>query len=312
MTRPDLGHYFMAIKTATCTPQHSNWFEDLPLRNARVDGRVDQFEDLSALTSKLLTISRADNLIRGLSIFLLPVLLLLSVFIVWGFFFAFGQDIHDAWPVFIAAPPLAFLSIGLLVAMFRLDLRAPRGLPVQFNRATQKIRALEWSFVWWKPFSKWPISVKEFNWDDTQAEIHKQAGVNGKAYVVRYFMVLCHCKPGATEVVERIVLKGNRMTTASMFDLWNFLRVYMKDGIEALPMTRLKPMDISFRRSFFNAMPYIDPTEDGAAIRRASHPFMLSINIVLSILLFPLWALMGIGHYIAMRCAPEPQWPDGS
>ena len=40
------------------------------------------------------------------------------------------------------------------------------------------------------------------------------------------------------------------------------------------------------------------------------HPVMLALNIVLSMLLFPLLALMGIGHYIAMRVAPEPVWPD--
>ena len=50
---------------------------------------------------------------------------------------------------------------------------------------------------------------------------------------------------------------------------------------------------ISFRRSLFYAIRAIDPTEDGAAARRDMHPVMLALNIVLSLLLFPLLALMG-------------------
>ncbi len=297
-------------KQPMLTPKHRFWHEDLPLRESPVEGEVRQFEDVSAINSQFLQVSRTDNLMRGLGLFLVPLSLLLSVATIGGFLFAFTFDFADSWPLVFFTPPLGVLSVGLVIASFKLDFQTPRDHPVRFNRKTRKVQALEWGLIWWNPFAKWPITYKEFDWDHVQAEIHKQAGTNGKAYVVRYALELCLCKPGTLEVVDRLTLKGNRMLTVDLGQLWNFVRVYMEQGPEALPKTRLLPQGISFRRSFFEYMRHVDPSADGRAAREELPALLFLIYIPFTIILFPLLALMGIGHYIALRVAPEPVWPD--
>jgi hypothetical protein len=300
----------MGKEHAQLTPEHRFWHEDLPLRESPVEGEVRQFEDVSAIGAEVLQISRTDNFMRGVGFlgFLLcaPIALFITSLLI------------EHLPKMIVATPVItvlFIPVLLLVysvlwALLKLDFQTPRDHPVRFNRKTRKVQALEWGLIWWNPFAKWPITYKEFDWDHVQAEIHKQAGTNGKAYVVRYSMDLCLCKPGTLEVVDRLTLKGNRNGTVDFYWLWNFVRVYMEQGPEALPKTRLLPEGISFRRSFFEYMRFLDPTEDGRAVRKAVHALWIPFNVVLSLLLFPLLALAGIGHYIAMRVAPEPVWPD--
>lgn len=194
--------------------------------------------------------------------------------------------------------------------MIRLDARAPRDTPMVFRRDTRVIHAYEFAFVWWNPFATWPTVIKEFDWANVQAEIQKQAGFTGKAYVVRYALVLCVCKPGTFEVIDRITLKSNRILTEDLKHIWNYLRRYMADGPEGLPPVPLLPAGISFRRSFFEYMRWWDPTAEGRQLRKQMPGWLIGINSVFTLLMLmlPLFAALGICHYVAMRLAPAPDW----
>ena len=125
--------------------------------------------------------------------------------------------------------------------------------------------------------------------------------------MVRYALELVICKPGTTEVVERIKLKGNDVTVIDLYSMWSYIRRYMAEGTVNLPQESIRKQSISFRRSFFIYMPYLDPTEEGTAYRSKLGAWDFLI-IFLTIWFFWIWIPMGVCQYIAMRLAPEPKW----
>ncbi|RNF84989.1 hypothetical protein EER27_04145 [Lysobacter psychrotolerans] len=180
-------------------------------------------------------------------------------------------------------------------------------MPVRFNRRIGKV------FVYhhwhtWNPFGRWPATIKEFDWDTVHAELTRQAGFSGKAYIVRYALFLVSCKPGTTEVVDRIQLKGNVVTTAGLRATWAYCRHFMEHGRVGLPEYPVKKPGANFWHSLFFYMPWFDPTEEGRAFRRdlpAIGWFIAAITTPLFWILLP----FGLCHYIVMRVAPEPSWP---
>jgi hypothetical protein len=294
-------------------PQHRFWEEDFPAREGEIGSNFHLYEELTSVDERAALVSRTSNILRGLG------LLAGIVFSVLYFIFARDLGTHllfgssaELQYVLIEAATLftatVFASWALAI-FFRIDLRIPRDTPVRFNRQTGKVQAYEFQRTH-NPFGKWPTVIKEFDWSTVEAEIHKQAGFNGKAYVVRYALVLCICKPGTTEVVDRVTLKANRIVTQDLHALWNYLRLYMRDGPEKLPPVKLLPAGTSFRRSFFEYMPWFDPTGDGHELRAKMPGWLLVFNSIVTVLAFWLIIPMGVCHYIAMRLAPEPKWPD--
>jgi hypothetical protein len=294
-------------------PQHRFWDEDLPAREGPAGDNLVFYEELTGLNEHRLVVSRTSDILRGGGLFFGLVFLALVV-VAAGFLGFAAVDLFQQGRqgyVFSAFMLLLVLAAGCagVLMFFRIDLSVPRDTPVRFNRKTGKLQAYEYQRTH-NPFAKWPTVIKEFDWSTVEAEIHKQAGFNGKAYVVRYALVLCICKPGTTEVVDRVTLKGNRIVTQDLHALWNYLRRYMAEGPEKLPPVKLLPAGISFRRSFFEYMPWFDPTADGRELRAKMPGWLLVFNSVVTVLVFWLVIPMGICHYIALKLAPEPRWPD--
>lgn len=291
------------------TPQHRFWEEDLELREAAILGNAKLYDDLSSADGADIVLTRATNIMRG------GLLLFASIFFVLTIVFGLSVVTHmgaDAIDFPVATMVIVagiFAMVGLVVFGFRLDLRMPRDTPIRFNRLTGKVQALE--YIWnWNPFGRWHSELKEFDWSNVQAELQKQAGVSGGGvYIVRYALVLCICKPETYEVVDRVTLKSNRITTEDLKQIWNYLRRYMTEGPDKLPHYTPKPQGVSLRRSFFQYMRWFDPTAEGREFRKDMPVWLIGINTVLSILTFWILIPLGLFHYVAMRFAPAVKWP---
>jgi hypothetical protein len=55
-------------------------------------------------------------------------------------------------------------------------------------------------------------------------------------------------------------------------------------------------------------MPYFDPSTEGSQFRNR----MGAVDWLLALVMmwfFWIWLPLGLCHYVAMKCAPEPRWP---
>lgn len=300
-------------KTSRFSPINPLWSEDLAPRMSPVDfdEKLDSpllDQDINHIDDSYLEISRTSSVLRGGGLFIgIVFFLLISVGFV-PFIVMMGEQFFTVVP-WGAAVIIAML-IGLSVMALRFiifDCCLPRDTPVRFNRIEQKIYAYEYiqSFSSFKP---WRGKVKVYDWDCVEAEIAKLSGFTGKAYVARYELHLVICRPGTNEAVDRIALKKNDVTGLTFYEIWSYIRRYMADGTRSLPAIRERDQDVGFLKSLFSYMPYASPTEEGRRFRKK----MRWIDYCLALLLvwfFWLWIPLGICHYIAMRCAPDPQWP---
>jgi hypothetical protein len=298
----------MSERRSRLGPQHRFWDNDLPLRESPVLGVGSLYDAALSQSSDELEFSRATNIMRGA---LLAVFFLIAAMSFSAVYFGLtpilvGLFVEEPLLGVLLLVPLSFI-FGIAVQSPRLDLTMPRETPVRFVRRTKMIRSYEFQWTW-NPFARWPTVIKEFDWANVQAEIQKQAGFNGKAYIVRYALVLCVCKPGTFEVIDRITLLSNRILTKDLEHIWNYLRRYMTEGPDNLPPVELLPKEITLRRSFFEYMRWWDPTAEGRALRKIMPGWLFVINSIVTLLMFPMFAGMGLGHYIAMRVAPEPDW----
>ncbi|RPE80010.1 hypothetical protein EDC50_1841 [Vulcaniibacterium tengchongense] len=299
----------MAKGESKRVPEHPHWYEDLPERDAPLDRAPKMVHgDVNAMDATYLEVSRTSTLMRGigvlfgvLGIFFFPLMLGFLAYAMW----TVGREMIVpmlAWP-FMAA-----LAISIVFLLLKADLSIPRDRPVRLNRTQRKVYVYEHAYGM-NPFKKWPTTVKVFDWDTLQAELHRQAGFNGKAYIQRFSLWLVSCKPGTNEVVDRFELKGNHPTTAELYNMWAYCRTYMEHGPEGLPTYPPRRQEVTFRRSFFEYMRFLDPTEEGRETRRRMSPLAWAFNVPLTLLMFWLFIPWGIGHYIAMRFAPEVKWP---
>ena len=303
-------------------PQNENWYEDLPPASESFkhdDPKIAERmntpsldEDLGIASENFVEVSRTSSLLRGMGIMtggfmVLPMLIFMLVPLARMFSSSIDStgDLAFAigyWIIILTIfPSLSWWGL-------RIDTTVPRDTPVRFNRHTGKVYTNEFKFTW-NPFGKWPASIKVVDWSTVKGEITKQSGYNGKAYVTRYALVLASCKPGTNEVVERIQLKGNMPTTLELYQMWRYIGLYMKNGLDGLPTGPVRDRRITFLNSFFEYMPYLNPTAKGRTWWKDTGHFM---GVFLAVLTLPVfWILLpaGIGHYIAMKLAPESKWP---
>lgn len=188
-----------------------------------------------------------------------------------------------------------------------MEFKRPRDEPVRFNRQTRKVYIYE--FEWnWNPFGRWRSITKVFDWQTIEAEITKQVGSTGRVVMTRYGLDLASCKPGTTEVVDRFTLKSGLWTTAELHRIWAYVRTYMNEGVDAVPSYKPRNQTVSLHQSFVYWFAFIDWTEAGREYRAKIGPFWMLIHILI-LPLMPLFLPMVLGHYIATKFAPEPQWP---
>lgn len=289
-------------------PQHPHWYEDLPEPGPREAGAPRLVDgDLNAIDENYLEMSRASSLLRGGGVlfgFFGVVGLLWCVYML-SYFFPLKTSL--ILPLVICMAGLLAL-LSLLALIFKIDLTIPRDIPVRLNRSKRKVYVYEHS-LGMNPFVKWPINIKVFDWGALHAELHRQAGFNGRVYMQRFSLWIVSCKPGTNEVLDRFELKGNHPTTAELYSTWDYCRHYMENGAQDLPTYRPRRQELSFRRSFFTYIRFLDPTEEGREVRARMTYSDWLFNMPLTALMFWLFVPLGVGHYIAMRFAPDAEWP---
>lgn len=290
-------------------PQHPHWDEDLPGRNApahRLPKMVNG--DLNTLNDVYMEVSRASTLMRGVGI-------LFGTAGGFGFILILGFLAYMLFPIEEGSALLVLIWLGMLFfgisatyLMLKTDIAIPRDRPVRFNRCRRKVFVYEHAYGM-NPFVDWPVAAKIFDWETLSAEIHRQAGFSGKTYVQRFSLWIVSCEPGTNEVVDRFELKGNSPTTEELHDAWAYCRQYMEHGSAELPVYPLRRQGISFRRSFFEYLRFLDPTDEGREVRKRMTVGDWAFNVPFVALTFWILIPTGVGHYIAMRLAPDAKWP---
>jgi len=291
-------------------PQNPFWYTDLQEDVSAHSQHPAIFDDLNHVDETYLEISKSSGMMRGIMVFFSIPQFAGVVFLSWFFYVQIGlPDIIREVGILGALSTIFFFPGLLAMGIFalRIDLSTPRDEPIRFNRKRRKVYVSEFQHTW-NPFAHWGVIAKEFAWHTIQAEITKQAGFNGKIYMVRYALVLVSVKPGTNEVVDRFTLKGNMMTTKELHATWAYIKNYMAGGPEAVPVFPRRIQEITFRRSLLHYLFFLDTTEEGRQARQAMSSVEWFAAFML-IPLYPLLALWGLGHYIAMRFAPDAVWP---
>lgn len=299
----------MGKRISRSEPQHSHWYEDLPERDAPMDRAPEMVHgDINAIDRNYLEVSRASTLMRGPGL-LFGTIGAIIFFIMFGFLFHLLFPIDRDLRFLIAMLPATIvMAVWLTYLLFKIDLMVPRDRPIRLNRISRKVYVYEYAFSN-NPFKKWALTIKEFDWNTLRAEIHRYAGFNGKVYVQRFGVWLVSCKPGTHEVVDRFELKGNIPTTEELYNIWAYCRHYMELGPDGLPLYPPRRQEITFRRSLFEYMRFLDPTEEGREVRQRMTWGAWAFNVPFIGLLFWIFLPLGAAHYVAMRFAPEAQWP---
>ncbi|MDR6396906.1 DUF6708 domain-containing protein [Herbaspirillum seropedicae] len=265
-------------------------------------------EDLNHVDENYLEISRASSFMRGGGVFLGIIFLSIMGGLLIPAVIESGSGFFTRNP-FLGALTCAIILGCIVGALFLMlyDFLLPRDSPVRFNRCTQKVYFYEYqtSKRW---ITAWRKEVKAYDWNCIEAEITKMSGYTGKAYVVRHELILVVCKPGTNEVIDRLLLKGLDPTVATLYQLWAYIRLFMDEGPRKLPELEARPQERGFMYSLFNYMPYLSPTETGRRFRQKMRWFDYVLAFVM-VWFFWIWLPLGICHYIAITCAPEPKWP---
>jgi len=301
------------------SPQDPQWRRDLPERDQRQEVAPGLgIESVNWLDARWLELTRETTYMRG-------VLLLFGLASAGG---AITISILAIWllrieilgggtaPIKIGVVFFGFLmflvGLGFLAFCFRMirtDITMPRDLPLRFDREQRKVYSLEQKRLW-NPFVTWPVMAREWNWDDVHGILTRYAGFTGKAYIQRFHVLMVLCKPGTLEAVDTIVLEGNSQIEVDMERTWSYVCTFMERGVDHVPHYPVRRQGVSLRRSLFQYIRPLDPTQEGREARAsASGPIDLWFSIILSVLLAWIYVPIGLCHYIAMRLAPEPKWP---
>ncbi len=120
---------------------------------------------------------------------------------------------------------LVFLTFfSLTIWLFKLLIFYPRGMPVRFNRARQKVYVYEYKRSW-NPWVRWRAEVKVFDWADIHGEMIRQIG----RYDSGHRLSCAVCKPGTFEVIDRFMLSWTVGHPKMLRGLWSFCCHYMND-----------------------------------------------------------------------------------
>jgi hypothetical protein len=268
------------------------------------------------MDAKVLEIGRTPVLVRGVILAFAPAW-------IWGIVFASlivdainpeSSRVSDQAWLGVLAVLVLLISLVAIWSSFRFDVRQPRQTPVRFNRVTKKVY---WNCHQrtWNPFGKWRQVIKTWNWDTVQAKIHKNAGFNGKIYVVRYRLELETVEPGTSNVLDREYLSSPVMTTIELERTWGYIRTYMERGPSAVRSEATPDRSVHYIRSLFTYYEWALPGHWGAQARKDMFGqgvlaglfslFVVGITIVGA----PIFLYLGVTNYIALKWAPELRWP---
>lgn len=298
----------MALHDTRFTPRQPGWRRDLPERDAPPASKCRPFISQSSIRymdGRFIEITTDENNARGVSfaLFVLGIFLFLFTFV-----FCFHLIFVAEWDSSFALLLPVMLSILFFAVPYLIILTYKTGIsnfkcrPIIFDRMAGKVYIHSQEILTNKPLSRWPAKQWVCSWDMVQAEIQGASGFNGVGYQIRYLTLLTICKSGTNEVIERLVLTGDEDP-----GFWEYLRLFMEHGPEGLPRLYIPNLEPSFKENFFHYMRNLDPGERGRAERKQEGGLVYT-TIPPNLLLFPMFAVFGIGQHIALKLAPKAKW----
>lgn len=305
------------MSESNLTPQNKNWYKDLPLfteehsQSPSID--TSGVSCLNYIDKNYCELSRSNILFRApiLMLFLFSFFFFLFIFLIalpWYFSNIYPESEMKFFVVIYIC--IGVLSLLMAIWSFRFGTQIPFDTPVRFNVVRQKVYVYE--FTWSTNFlviKHWPTVVKVFDWADIRAEITRTSSYTGTVYMMRQSLVCAVCKPGTNEVIDRFTLHGHA-TTDTLAQIWHYCCVYMEQGIEALPDSKLNDSKITWNNSILAIAPYFSFGSEGRGIRNKMN-FLDTIQAMVLILVFPITLILILGDYISMRVSPKAKWPEG-
>lgn len=267
----------------------------------------DAWNELNHVDETYLAFSRASDIPRGIMLVVSLVPIVMGIVFITAMVIPSYQRGSDAAYEVVALAALALIAMGLFGLRF--DLRLPKDLPIRFNRRQRKVYVT--SYAWSaNPFGRWRGGVEVYDWDTLDAEIVKQTGASGEVVTQRYSLQLVSRHPQSGEEQGRIILQRGGMTTKQFEEQWELIRLYMEQGLDAIPPQPLRNQNPPFIDCLLFAMPWFSPAEEGRRARARMGAGAWIMAGLMS-LLFPFWLVCGLGNFIVMRLAPKAVWPPG-
>ena len=210
-------------------PPCSGWQEDLPRPDELPIVAPDLgFDKPNHQDYIYLELSRTSALIRGLMIWLAPLMAFLLTRMSWIFFSIEHKLGLEFWLLFLFC---LFFGICSLWFCIKIDTAPPRDLPLRFNRTRQRLYAYNFIYHWWNPFERWRVEPVAYDWSQVRAERWLKRGATGSGVVIKGGVVLSIVKPGTNEVIDRFPLT----TMGADEHAWAYICTYMQQGPDALP-----------------------------------------------------------------------------
>ena len=212
------------------TPYCSGWQADLPhpeeTPNVIPSLGLDNPNEQNAI---YLEFRRPSSLARGVLlcfafIMALQTIAMLAMIII-------SWNIMKASEIALIYFPTLFVLIWLGLMCYKIDVCAPRDLPIRFNRLRNRIYAYNFEYRWWNPFERWKVSPVAYDWSQVRAERWRKQGATTHGAIIKWGVVLSIVKPGSNEVIDRFHLS----TMGADEHAWAYICTYMQHGPSALP-----------------------------------------------------------------------------
>ncbi|MFJ4157142.1 DUF6708 domain-containing protein [Pseudomonas sp. NPDC089752] len=180
-----------------------------------------------------LEIPRSTLKIRGISIILMPPVLLFTIIGSIGIFLSMLADAKLDLELFFAILALCILSIFATIPYLRFELGLPRDEPIRFNRHRRKVYFYQYRMNRLNPFGRkgWGVQPIAYDWDALTAEVYRMylpMGYGGLKEEVR--ISVRDLESG--EVIDRFFLSDDIQEGEQY---WAIARLFMQEGPDAIP-----------------------------------------------------------------------------
>lgn len=203
-------------------------------------------------------------------------------------------NIDIAFDVFIVVAALAVISLHTFFLRYELFTHLKDA--TLYNRKNQTVSIFKVRYIWWKPFSSWPLQIETYPWNQVRARI--EGGVSGNINVPQYRCTLwldILDKPDGSKVINKFPVGFASGFSEDRIALWEHVRRYMNGYGPAMNVEcKLWREDLSSPKQAFmdNFLPSHDPTRK-----------------TLNIIFFPLMLPIALCAALAVWTSKKSAWP---
>ena len=262
-------------------------------------------KEISAVYENAIELSTNKSFMRGI---LTAFTLLNSIVLGFGFYLLMRMRIEMHTHRFIKEDIVIGISYDLLSIIaalavislhtffLRNELFTHLKDAILFNRKHKTVSIFKVRYIWWKPFSSWPLQIETYPWNQVKARI--EGGVSGNINVPQYRCTLwldILDKPDGRKVINKFLVGFASGFSEDRIALWEHVRRYMNGYGPAMnEECKLWREDLSSPKKAFldNLFPSHDPT-----------------RMAFNILLFPLALPIALCAALAVWTSKTSAWP---